>query len=304
MESFIKSKKGAVILGIFTALLWGSAIPMIKMLYQLLEVPGDDTGAKILIAGMRFFIAGLLVLFVMKFVTKENVKKEDINFKFLIVIALVQTTIQYIFYYIGLSNTTGVKASIIQASNAFITVILSIFLISDEVLTKNKVIALVLGTLGILVVNLNKGADLSFNFTGEGYILIATVLNALATVLVRKYGRDQNSFVVSAGQFLIGSIPMIVLGRSLIEMEMNFTFASFGLLLYGSVISALAVSIWFLLLHHHGSSEIGIYKMLIPIFGSILSVIVLDEIFTPRLLLGMILVIGGTLVLNISKRKE
>lgn len=303
MTEFIKSKKGAIILGIFTALLWGSAIPMIKMLYELLEVPGDDTGAKILIAGLRFFIAGLLVVFVMKFITKEKVDKSKINYKFLVIIALVQTTIQYIFYYIGLSNTAGVKASIIQASNAFITVILSIILISDEKLTSNKVIALVLGTLGILVVNMQKGSDLTFSLKGEGYVLIATVLNALATVLVRKYGKGQNSFVLSAGQFLIGSIPMIILGLALIKMDMNFTLASSFLLLYGSFISATAVSIWFLLLHYHGSSEIGIYKMLIPIFGSILSVLILNEVFTIRLLIGMILVMAGTLVLNISKRR-
>lgn len=303
MTEFIKSKKGAIILGIFTALLWGSAIPMIKMLYQLLEVPGDDTGAKILIAGLRFFIAGLLVLFVMKFITKEKVDKTKINYKFLIIIALVQTTVQYIFYYIGLSNTSGVKASIIQASNAFITVILSIILITDEKLTLNKVIALIMGTLGILVVNMQKGSDLTFSLKGEGYVLIATVLNALATVLVRKYGKGENSFVLSAGQFLIGSIPMIVLGMAMIKMDMNFTLASGLLLLYGSFISATAVSIWFLLLHYHGSSEIGIYKMLIPIFGSILSVLILNEVFTIRLLIGMILVIGGTLVLNISKRR-
>ena len=42
--------------------LWGSAIPAVKAGYDLFSIAGEDAAAKLFFAGMRFTIAGLLVL--------------------------------------------------------------------------------------------------------------------------------------------------------------------------------------------------------------------------------------------------
>ena len=43
-------------------ILWGSAIPVIKTGYRLMEVDAADTASQIEFAGVRFTLAGLLVL--------------------------------------------------------------------------------------------------------------------------------------------------------------------------------------------------------------------------------------------------
>lgn len=296
----LKDKKIAIFVSLICMLLWGSAIPTIKTTYSIMDVSSDDTGSKILIAGIRFFIAGVMILTYYRIRKKEKLCLMKVNFKYVIMLSLIQTSIQYIFYYLGLSNTSGVKASIIQSANAFFIVIISRFLINDEYITTNKVFSLILGTLGILIVNYSRESNFEFKISGEGFILIATIFNSLASVMLRKFGKNQNPFLISGTQFLLGSIPMIILGVFTQNAKLDLKISSIILILYAAFISAAAFTLWALIMKWQNSSEFGIYKLFIPIFGSLLSVIFLNERFTVRLMVGMIFVIIGSLVLNIK----
>ncbi|WP_044565876.1 DMT family transporter, partial [Anaerococcus provencensis] len=291
----LKNKKNAIIFSIFAMLLWGSAIPLIKSTYLELGILRSETGLKILTAGIRFFMAGIVTLILYRLTGTNKKDYPPINIKFVIILALVQTAIQYIFYYIGLSNTAGVKSAIIQATNAFIVVILSAILLPGDRINPNIIIALILGTAGVFITNTGKSSTgSSISLTGEGFIFIATFFNALASILIRKYGKGQNPFKLTAYQFLIGSGFLIIIG--IITAERTIPMTSKGLLMlsYGAFVSAAAFSIWTIVLQYHSANEFGVYKLFIPIFGSILSVIFLGEMFTKRLLIGMILVLAGS----------
>ena len=296
--NLIKEKRWAIIFSLMTMLLWGSAIPLIKLTYLHAGILPDDPGGKIFIAGIRFFMAGLLTYIYFFLFNKEKVERDKINFKFIIILALIQTTLQYSTYYIGLSNTLGSLAAVIQASNAFITVIISVILIADEKLTGRKLAALIIGSLGLIIINLKDRGNFHFKFTGEGFILIATTLNALASVLIRKYGRDQNSFLMTGTQFLLGATPLIIIGALTHTSLVNFDLKLFLMLSYGAFISATSFTIWTSVLQAHSASEFGIYKLFIPIFGTILSVLFLGEELTIYIILGLIFVLLGAVVLN------
>ncbi len=296
--NLIKEKRWAIIFSLIAMLLWGSAIPLIKLTYLHAGILPDDPGGKIFIAGIRFFMAGLLTYIYFFLFNKEKVERDKINFKFIIILALIQTTLQYSTYYIGLSNTLGSLAAVIQASNAFITVIISVILIADEKLTARKVVALIIGSIGLLIINLKDAGSFHFKLTGEGFILIATTLNALASVLIRKYGRDQNSFLMTGTQFLLGATPLIIIGALTHTSLVNFDLKLFLMLSYGAFISATSFTIWTSVLQAHSASEFGIYKLFIPIFGTILSVLFLGEELTIYIILGLIFVLLGAVVLN------
>ena len=296
--NLIKEKRWAIIFSLMAMLLWGSAIPLIKLTYLHAGILPDDPGGKIFIAGIRFFMAGLLTYIYFFLFNKEKVERDKINFKFIIILALIQTTLQYSMYYIGLSNTLGSLAAVIQASNAFITVIISVILIADEKLTGRKVAALIIGSLGLVIINLKDAGSFHFKLTGEGFILIATTLNALASVLIRKYGRDQNTFLMTGTQFLLGATPLIIIGALTHTSIVNFDLKLFLMLSYGAFISATSFTIWTSVLQAHSASEFGIYKLFIPIFGTILSVLFLGEELTIYIILGLIFVLLGAVVLN------
>lgn len=296
--NLIKEKKWAIIFSLMAMLLWGSAIPLIKLTYIEAGILPNDPGGKIFIAGIRFFMAGLLTYIYFFIFNRQKVERNKINYKFIIILALIQTTLQYSTYYIGLSNTLGSLAAVIQASNAFITVIISVILIADEKFTKRKVAALIIGSIGIIIINLKDAGNFHFKLTGEGFILIATTLNALASVLIRKYGRDQNSFLMTGTQFLLGATPLIIIGALSHTSPVNVSLKFFLMLCYGAFISATSFTIWTSVLQRHSASEFGIYKLFIPIFGTILSVLVLGEELTIYIILGLIFVLLGAVVLN------
>ena len=304
MEKFFKNKKNAIILSLFAMLLWGSAIPLIKTTYKVMQVPSDDFGLKILIAGVRFFMAGILAIFYHQFFKTKESKFSKLNLKFVIILSLVQTTFQYFFYYIGLSNTHGVKASIIQAFGSFLIVIMAAAFIPGERLNLNKVLAVIIGTAGILVTNLNGDAGGGISLKGEGFIIIATFFNALATILVRLKGRDQDPFLLTGSQFALGGLVLIFGGIFLKRSAFNLSPLAFIMIAYGAFISATAFSLWTIVLQYHSAGEFGIYKLFIPIFGTILSIIFLKEKFTFLLFIGLALVIIGTLVLNMKNLKK
>lgn len=301
----LKNKKIAIVATLMAMLLWGSAIPTIKTTYQELGIGRADTGAQILIAGIRFFLAGLLGFLYLKLFNKEKIVKEDISYKYIFVLSLTQTFVQYLIYYIALSNTSGVKAAIIQSSNAFMVVLISLVLLPAEKVHPKTIIAIILGTIGIIVVNGGlSGMSSEFNPMGEGLILLSTFFNALSSVYVRKNGKNQNEYLVTASQFIIGSIPLIIIGKILYPQGMDFTPKAVLLLVYGAFISATAYVIWNTVLKHHFANEMGMYKLFIPIFGSVLSVIILGENFTLNLIIGLVLVMLGSVILNIGKREK
>lgn len=301
----LKNKKFAIIFSIFAMFLWGSAIPTIKTTYLELGIGASDTGQKILIAGIRFFMAGIITLIYFLIFDKNYKDFKKLDWKFVIILGLIQTSIQYLFYYIGLSNTFGVKSSIIQAANSFIVVIFSALLLPEDKINSKMILALVIGTIGIIITNTGKPiGGQAMKLTGEGFIIVSTSVNALCTVLVRKYGKGMNGYLLTGLQFFVGSIILIIVGRSLSGGWISFTGKAAILLVYAAFISATAFTIWTLVLQKHSANEFGIYKLFIPLFGSILSVIVLGEVFTLRLALGMVLVLSASLILNINKKRN
>ena len=300
----LKNKKIAIIATLIAMLLWGSAIPTIKTTYLELGVGRADTGAQLFIAGIRFFLAGVLGFVYLKAFNKEKIVKEDISYKYILTLSLTQTFVQYLIYYIALSNTAGVKAAIIQSTNAFMVVLISLVILPTEKVHPKTIFAIVLGTLGIIVVNGGiRGMGTNFNPMGEGLILLSTFFNALSSAYVRKNGKNQNEYLVTASQFIIGSIPLIIIGKILYPQGLDFTLKAGLLLVYGAFISATAYVIWNTVLKYHSANEMGMYKLFIPIFGSVLSVIILGESFTRNLFIGLVLVILGSLVLNVDFKK-
>ena len=249
-------------------------------------------------------MAGILAFFYAEIFGKNKISFSKVNIKLVIILAILQTFLQYFFYYIGLSNTSGVKSSIIQASNSFIIVIISLLLLPEDKISINTIIALIIGTAGIILVNSNQKMGSGFKLTGEGFIFTSTFINAFASVLLRKYSKNSDPYILNGMVLLFGSFPLIILGRFLYINPVVINLKAFLMLFYGAFITATSFTIWTIVLQNHSANQFGVFKLFIPIFGSILSVIILGENFTIRLFIGLILVLTGSLVLMKGKNKK
>ena len=95
-----KSEKTRPILGLACALGWSLAYPFIKLGYGELQIASTDLGSKILFAGIRFFMAGLLVL-AFSAVQRRKLTVTGKEMPALALFALVNTALHYLFSYIG-----------------------------------------------------------------------------------------------------------------------------------------------------------------------------------------------------------
>ena len=104
--------------------LWGSATPFIKIGYELI-LPDKNTASTILFAGIRFTLAGMLTVLIYSIARRKFLYPKKENLTKVATVAAFQTVIQYIFFYIGLANTTGVKGTIASGSNAFFAMLIA-----------------------------------------------------------------------------------------------------------------------------------------------------------------------------------
>ena len=281
--------------------LWGSAFPCIKVGYRLFQIDSADTAAQILFAGCRFTIAGIMVILFGSILQGRFLKPGKGDFPRIGKICLLQTVIQYFFFYVGLANTTGVKASIIEGVNVFVAVLVASLLFQQEKLTGKKIVGCLIGFAGVVIVNLGGSMDMGFRLTGEGFIFLSTVAYAFSSVFLKRSSKDENPVLLSGYQFITGGIIMCVIGLLMGGKVHGFAAASTGMLVYLAVVSAVAYSLWGILLKYNPVSKVAVFGFMNPVFGVILSALLLGEgaqAAGVKSLIALLLVSIGIYVVN------
>lgn len=299
-------QKTAVVwlLAMACCLLWGSAFPCVKIGYDLFRIDASDTASQIVFAGTRFFLAGVLTLIFGSISQKRLLIPKKMDIPMIGKLALFQTILQYLFFYIGLAHTTGVKSSIIEAANVFIAILIASLIFHQETLTRQKMIGCVIGFAGVVLINLSGGGmDMSFQWNGEFFILLSTLAYALSSVFIKRYSAISDPVLLSGWQFCFGGLVMVLAGRIMGGSLTFYEARCVPLLLYMALISAVAYSLWAVLLKYNPVSRVTVFGFMNPVFGVILSALLLHEngqAFTLRGVTSLILVCIGIYIVNRS----
>ena len=293
-------------LAILCCILWGSATPSIKVGYEVFNIASGDTASQILFAGMRFVLAGILTILFGSIISKKALVPKKKSIAPIAKLAMVQTILQYVFFYIGHANTTGVKAAIINGSNVFLAILFAVFIFKYEKMTWVKLIGCIAGFAGIVIINLTgSGIDMSMSFAGEGAILISAAAYALSSGMIKKYSQDENPVVLSGYQFFLGGVVMTIAGLIAGGRISGFTLGSTALLIYLAMISSVAYTVWGILLKYNPVAKVTVFGFTNPIFGVILSAIFLDEknqAFGVQGIIALVLVSFGIFIINKAKK--
>lgn len=282
--------------------LWGSAFPCIKIGYKLFDIVSDDSASQLLFAGIRFAIAGLMVIIINSIGKKKIItpKKEELSI--IAKVSVFQTILQYIFFYLGTARTSGVNSSIIVASNVFFSLIFSTIFFHQEKLKINKVIGCIIGFTGVIIIIAGSGTISSIvSLKGEGFVLVSAVSSSLSTVLLKKYGETSDPVMISGYQFFFGGIVMTVTGLMFGGRITAVTHKGLIILFYLAVISSVAYTLWGILLKYNPVSKITVIGFMNPVFGVLLSTIFLGEskeAFGIYGVFALILVCAGIFIVN------
>ena len=287
-----------VILALLCCALWGSAFPCVKIGYEWLQI--ETAGSQILFAGYRFFLAGVLTFIMGCCMEKRVLKMKKSSVPYIFRQGLMQTTVQYVCFYIGMAYTTGTKGSVINASNAFVSIIAAHFMMKDEKMTWKKAVGCMIGFLGVIIINMGPGAlSGGLSFKGEGMIAVCTVTYGISTVVMKKISHMESGMTITAYQLLFGGAALILIGLAGRGHLEGFDVKSSVLLFYMAMLSAVAFSIWTLLLKYNPVGKVAIFGFTIPIFGVFLSGIFLGEqAVSLKNLAALICVSIGILIVN------
>ena len=303
--STFADRRTLIAIATLCCLLWGSAVPAVKFGYGLLGIAPGDTASLLLFAGIRFCLAGLLLLGY-SVATGRSIVLPQKRFGEVALLGLGQTTIQYVCYYVGLAHTTATKTSIISSTLVFFSVLLAHFLYADDKLTARRALGCLIGFAGVVAVNMaGNGFDLHFSLSGEGLLLVSTFAGSLAAIYGRRLSQTMDATVMTGWQLLIGGLVLTAMGLAGGGHIDRVGIEAGTLMLYLAIVSAAAFSLWSLLLKHNPVSNVAIFNFEIPVFGVVLAALILGEtIFEWKNLVALILVcLGIWLVTSTAKPK-
>ncbi len=292
---FFTHRRVVFVIATLCCLLWGSAYPAIKNGYALFGIAPADIPSQLVFAGYRFFAAGAVLLAIAALGGKKIWHFERRTLGQMGLLGLTQTSLQYLFFYIGLAHTTGVKSSIMNATGTFFSVLLAHFIYHNDRLSFNKVLGCLVGFVGVMVVNFGgNGLQLDFSLLGEGAVVLAALVLSAASIYGKKLSQQIDSVVLTGYQLAIGGVALLLIGWASGGHLSGFTLASSALLLYLVVLSSAAFSLWTILLKYNRVSMVTVFNFMVPIFGTLLSAWFLNERFLEwKNALALLLVCSG-----------
>ena len=304
----LSSTVAVVIFSLISCGLWGSAPIFIKLGYEHFQIDTSNAMNIMLFAGMRFALAGLMVIVCYSIICKKPIVPRRQAWKAVFYLSLAQTTVQYFFYYIGVANSSGTKASILSGSSSMISVLFACLIFHQEKMTWGKALGCLCGIAGTVLVNLQGSTEaMTFDMSlmGEGFVLLSSISGAVSAVFIRKFSQAESPVTLCGWQFFTGGLTLMAIALAGGGELGVVTGKAVAILVYLGMVSAVAYTLRSILLKYNTVSRVSVYSFLIPIVGVILAATLLGEhgVFTMMTFAAMVLICGSIWIVNREQNK-
>ncbi|MCK6577806.1 MAG: DMT family transporter [Anaerolineae bacterium] len=211
--------------------------------------------------------------------------------------------------FVGTDRSTAVNGSLItSASPAFILIFAALLL--REKLTLRRIAAVVLATVGVIIIIDLANADFSSDtFFGDIALAVAALTWGLYSVLVRAVSlRAHADTTIVTVYGLIGGL-ILTLPASAVELSARpigeiTPPVILGILYLGVVSTAAAMWLWSRAFALVDASVASLYFFAQPLVGALLSVILLSQPMTTSLWVGSLLILLGVLLATVQVRRR
>ena len=283
------------------AISWGWAYPLIKLGFTEFGITQAMTGSKMLFAGIRFAMSGAIILLIAAFTKRNFHVSKPANWGYMLLFALLNTTLHYSFFYIGLSHSDGARAAILNSLSVFLVVLLACLFFKSDRLTPKKILGCAVGIAGILILNVGKGGGGQFTLLGDGMIVLNALCSAFASLLTRGLSRRVDVFVGTGYSLFFGGVLLII--PSLLMQGTLPHITVYGLIILALLIaiSALGFALYNKLISCNPIGKIAIFNSLIPVVGALTSCLCLGEPFYTKYLVACLLAMSGIYIINRGK---
>jgi drug/metabolite transporter (DMT)-like permease len=250
---------------LFCALLWGSAFPGIKGIYAVWSENGIEPtlSNRLLIAGVRFTIAGFALLLMSKQPWREwkqTPKNKILGF------ALFQTSLQYFIFYTALAVSSATLGSLLTATGSLWWVVLAPLMLKTAWPNRHQWILLILGVVGVLLAVYKPGAGSGDPILGAVLFVLASLSGTLGVIILQGIVPTMSSRAATGFSLFIGGLILCVAGiSSWPAFAELFTVKVLLLTAYLACVSAAGFGIWNYLTTLFPVNLLAGYRFLIPI---------------------------------------
>lgn len=298
MKNFLKS---TTFLAIFACWLWSTAFVGVKI--------GLEFQSPFQFAGIHFFISGILI-FIYFGKPKRFLSELKTNWKFIVQLGLIQTFTQYALFYSGINLVPGALAAMIIGSSPLFIAIVAHFSFHNDKMTPLKTGSILIGVVGITIITLGRAKveiKNELEYLGIGLLLINNLISGYSNVIISKKSGGISPVVLSSTSLILGGSLLLLVSFPVEGVNLGpFPATYYYSLIWLSLISAVAITIWYTLLKRPGGkvSLLNFWKFLIPVSGATLSWIILtDEKPDFISILGMAIIALSLVALNYANRK-
>lgn len=273
-----------VLLGIIYAALWATASAVAKYAFVYIE--------PLALFQIRFFLAGLLLLFWAHGIKKERFPKST-EWKQLAIFGLLNTTLYLSLFSLGLQQSAAGIGSLATSTNTLFISVIAFFWMGEP-LNGRRILALFLGISGVALACLPFLQSGETSLTGLILLLLCMLAYAIGTIYYSKVGWSLSKTAINGWQVLFGGIFLLPLTWYFhvpggVVINQTVVWATIWLV---GVVSIVAVQLWLQLLKTD-TVRASFFLFLCPVFGFVYAFILLGEPFTWNTLAGTFLVLVG-----------
>ena len=291
-----------IVFALIAAVAWGWAYPLIKLGFEAFSITSDMTGSKMLFAGIRFALSGLIVLAFARGAHRRLTVSGKGGWLYVLTFSLMNTTLHYACFYIGLSHSAGARAAVFNSLGVFMLVLLACAFFKTDRLSMRKVVGCAVGFAGVVVLNFGGGESGQFTLLGDGMIILNALCSAVAGLMTRGLGRHTDVFVGTGYSLAIGGVLLVIPGLLMGGTLPQVTGAGLLILFLLIAISTIGFTLYNKLLSCNPVGKVAIFNSLIPVVGAVTSCLCLHEPFYIKYVLAVLLSAGGIYIINRGKK--
>jgi drug/metabolite transporter (DMT)-like permease len=252
------------------ALLWGASFLFIKV--------GDRAFAPLQVAFARCSL-GALALLVMLAIRRERLPRGRETWTHLFLIAVLFNSVPFALFAWGETEVSSVVAGISNATTPLYVLLVSLVVLPDERPTRDRVLGLAVGFAGVVVV-LGPWRDIGGQLLGYLACLAAAACYGIGYPYTRRFlaGRRESAVSLSAAQVLCGTVQLALVVPWATAAPQRFPLdAVLSMVVLGAGGTGIAYVLNYDLIRRAGAQIASTVTYVVPLFSTVLGVVVLGE---------------------------
>jgi len=286
-----EAKTTDVLLLMLLGAIWGSSFFNIKIATYSFE--------PFTLATIRVVFATLFLL-IISFFYKIKIYAFSKKWKIYALVGLCNIAVPFSLIAIGTNRVDSYLAAILMSTTPLTGSILAHIFTKDKKITFYKSIGIILGFTGVLFLFFEKLIINDSNYFFAAIILVGSTFYSVAGILILKYLKNAGNLNVTTST-LIWALIFLLPISFLFEDPLNSqpTMGSIISLIYlGTIATGYAWWLRFKILTRNGLIFQTQVAYLIPIFGVIFGMIVLNEQITWKVLISLIIIMLGIYIVK------